>query len=471
MKHFVYSNKKMIAGGSAALALAVTACGLGGLSNPKNVGKKEYLSDADKKTEEATKTDAAKLDTDQFAEDLKNSVKFSEKDIYKDETVYVFANAKGEKNTVLVNEVLRNPEKKAELTDATDLKGIINLKGDETFTKDGDQLTWQANGADIYYQGTTDKELPVSLKATYYLDGKEVEPNTLAGASGHVKIRFDYTNTAKVTKKIAGKDEEMTVPFVALTGMLLGDNFSNITVTNGKATSEGNSNIVIGYAMPGLTESLKVDSSKFDSNITLPDYFEFEADVKDFSLDMTMTVLVDASALNMEGNLDLSEIDKLVNQLDDASNQLESGSKQLADGTSTLNSKMGEFNSGVSQLKNGIDTLNSKTGILADGVNTLNTSAAGLSSGINTLDNALNTPMSEEQKQDTYNTAYNTAKTQAAAAAKQQASDADYSAGQKAGAFGHGFYGCRKNGQGAGACERGPCGHCDAGQGGRACAA
>ena len=428
MRHFIYNNKKYIAGGSAALALAVTACSLGTIGGgTRTLDQADRLADNDKKAKEATKTDAESLDTDKFVEDLKNSVKFSEKDIYKDETVYVFADANGNKNQVLVNEVLRNPDKKAELTDATDLTGIVNLKGDETFSQDGDQLTWQANGEDIYYQGTTDKELPVTMKATYYLDGKEVSPSELGGKSGHVKMRFDYTNNTKVTKKIGGKDEEVTVPFVAVTGMILGKNFSNITVTNGKATSEGNNNIVLGYALPGLTESLHVGSSDFDSGITLPDYFELEADVDDFSLDMTMTILLDASALNMEGNLDLSEVDKLVNQLDDASNQLESGSRQLADGTETLNSKMGEFTSGVGQLKSGIDTLNSKTGVLADGVNTLNSSAAGLSAGIATLDGALNTPMTDEQKTDTYNTAYSVAKSQASEAAKKQAAEADYS--------------------------------------------
>ncbi len=42
------------------------------------------------------------------------------------------------------------------------------------------KLTWQADGSDIYYQGTTDKELPVTVKLTYYLDGKEISPEDLA---------------------------------------------------------------------------------------------------------------------------------------------------------------------------------------------------------------------------------------------------------------------------------------------------
>ena len=50
---------------------------------------------------------------------------------------------------------------------------------------------------DIYYQGNITKELPVDMKITYTLDGKTVSPEELAGQSGQVTIRFDYTNRQK----------------------------------------------------------------------------------------------------------------------------------------------------------------------------------------------------------------------------------------------------------------------------------
>lgn len=66
------------------------------------------------------------------------------------------------------------------LEDASTLKDIENVKGDETFTQSGNKVTWQADGNDIFYQGTSESELPVTQKLTYYLDGKEVTPEELA---------------------------------------------------------------------------------------------------------------------------------------------------------------------------------------------------------------------------------------------------------------------------------------------------
>ena len=65
------------------------------------------------------------------------------------------------------------------INDESDLKDIQNVKGDETFTQNGDDVQWSAGSNDIYYQGTTDKELPVGVEIKYELDGKEIAANIL----------------------------------------------------------------------------------------------------------------------------------------------------------------------------------------------------------------------------------------------------------------------------------------------------
>ena len=95
--------------------------------------------------------------------------------VYKEETVYVNADATGTIDEVTVSNWLKNSGSvSGSLTDASTLKDIKNVKGDETFKASGDTLTWNTDGEDIYYQGTTDQDLPVSVKLTYYLDGKEI---------------------------------------------------------------------------------------------------------------------------------------------------------------------------------------------------------------------------------------------------------------------------------------------------------
>lgn len=348
---------------------------------------------------ESTEKDSKKSDTkDSDAESklkdaLDDSIKFSEKEIGKEETVYVLADSTGKERKVIVSDHLINDGNKDTIEDASDLKDIENVKGDETFKQDGSKLTWQADGNDIYYQGTSTKETPVSQTITYSLDGKEVKPEELAGKSGKVTIRFDYTNNETVKTKIGGKEEEIYVPFAAISGMVLDDSFSNVKVTNGKVISDGKNNIVVGYALPGLKESLDVDDSDFDGDVSIPDYVEVTADVENFSLSTTMTVVMNATNfISKDGDADLSEVDDMLDTLTDATDQLKDGSGELADGVDTLKSKMGEFKDGVGTLKNGIkdytdgaSTLSTGIGTLKSGVDTLAGSVPTLISGVGTL--------------------------------------------------------------------------------------
>lgn len=345
---------------------------------------------------ESTEKDSKKDDSDaesKLKDALDDSIKFSEKEIGKEETVYVLADSTGKERKVIVSDHLINDENKDTIEDASTLKDIENVKGDETFKQDGSKLTWQADGNDIYYQGTSTKETPVSQTITYSLDGKEVKPEELAGKSGKVTIRFDYTNNETVKTKIDGKEEEIYVPFAAISGMVLDDSFSNVKVTNGKVISDGKNNIVVGYALPGLKESLDVDDSDFDGDVSIPDYVEVTADVENFSLSTTMTVVMNATNfISKDGDADLSEVDDMLDTLTDATDQLKDGSGELADGVDTLKSKMGEFKDGVGTLKNGIkdytdgaSTLSTGIGTLKSGVDTLAGSVPTLISGVGTL--------------------------------------------------------------------------------------
>lgn len=345
---------------------------------------------------ESTEKDSEKDDSDaesKLKDALDDSIKFSEKEIGKEETVYVLADSTGKERKVIVSDHLINDENKDTIEDASTLKDIENVKGDETFKQDGSKLTWQADGNDIYYQGTSTKETPVSQTITYSLDGKEVKPEELAGKSGKVTIRFDYTNNETVKTKIDGKEEEIYVPFAAISGMVLDDSFSNVKVTNGKVISDGKNNIVVGYALPGLKESLDVDDSDFDGDVSIPYYVEVTADVENFSLSTTMTVVMNATNfISKDGDADLSEVDDMLDTLTDATDQLKDGSGELADGVDTLKSKMGEFKDGVGTLKNGIkdytdgaSTLSTGIGTLKSGVDTLAGSVPTLISGVGTL--------------------------------------------------------------------------------------
>lgn len=343
-------------------------------------------------TAEADSTTDSSKDADDIADKLMDSVSLKDNDADKDESVYLISDANGNVNKTIVVDHLKNKDKKDTLEDASNLSDIENVKGKEKFTQSGDKLTWQAGGKDIYYQGTATEEPPVTQKVTYYLDGKEISPEDLAGKSGKVKIRFDYTNTTSYTETVNGEKQTVSVPFAAITGLVLGDGFENIEVTNGKAEVSDSSSVVLGYALPGLNDSLGIKDGDLDGDVNIPEYMEMTADVKNFSMPAAMTFVVNASDYVSTDGIDTSDLDDMINDLKDASTQLQDGSKTLAEGTdtladglSTLQSKLGTFASGVGTLQNGLKTYTDGVSTLSGGLNTLGNSTGALVSGADKL--------------------------------------------------------------------------------------
>lgn len=346
-------------------------------------------------TAEADSTTDSSKDADDIADKLMDSVSLKDNDADKDESVYLISDANGNVNKTIVVDHLKNKDKKDTLEDASNLSDIENVKGKEKFTQSGDKLTWQAGGKDIYYQGTATAEPPVTQKVTYYLDGKEISPEDLAGKSGKVKIRFDYTNTTSYTETVNGEKQTVSVPFAAITGLVLGDGFENIEVTNGKAEVSDSSSVVLGYALPGLNDSLGIKDGDLDGDVNIPEYMEMTADVKNFSMPAAMTFVVNASDYVSTDGIDTSDLDDMINDLKDASTQLQDGSKTLAEGTdtltdglSTLQSKLGTFASGVGTLKSGLKTYTDGVSTLSGGLNKLNSNVPTLSNGITTLNSS-----------------------------------------------------------------------------------
>lgn len=346
-------------------------------------------------TAEADSTTGSSKDADDIADKLMDSVSLKDNDADKDESVYLISDANGNVNKTIVVDHLKNKDKKDTLEDASNLSDIENVKGKEKFTQSGDKLTWQAGGKDIYYQGTATAEPPVTQKVTYYLDGKEISPEDLAGKSGKVKIRFDYTNTTSYTETVNGEKQTVSVPFAAITGLVLGDGFENIEVTNGKAEVSDSSSVVLGYALPGLKNSLGIKDKDLDGDVNIPEYMEMTADVENFSMPAAMTFVVNASDYVSTDGIDTSDLDDMINDLKDASTQLQDGSKTLAEGTdtlsdglSTLQSKLGTFASGVGTLKSGLKTYTDGVSTLSGGLNKLNSNVPTLSNGITTLNSS-----------------------------------------------------------------------------------
>lgn len=311
----------------------------------------------------------------------------------KTETVYVKADAEGNVQEISVETVLKNRNNGESLPDYSKLSDIKNMEGDEEFTQNEDgSILWENHGEDISYKGKSSESLPVSVKVSYYLDGEAITPDALAGKSGAVRIRFDYENHTSQRVTVNGRNMEVQTPFVLMSMLFLPlDTFSNVRVTNGKVMTGGDDQIVIGYASPGLSDSLKLESYGPTEDVTVPDYVEITADVSEFELGFTATVATPGFFADMDTE-NLEDGDELISdmgKLTDASSQLVSGTSGYLTGIKTFQAYMGEYVKGVGAVSEGSDTLASGLAVLNENKEAVQDGAETLQSGLENLNGAL----------------------------------------------------------------------------------
>ena len=318
--------------------------------------------------------------------------------VQKEETVYIFTDASGRQKSVVISDWLKNTGALGTIADRSDLENIENVKGDESFAREGRDVIWNASGHDIYYQGESTNQPPVDVRITYTLDGREVQPQELGGASGHLKMRYDYVNRAATEAEIDGKKETVYVPFGVISGCLFTDGCaSNVTVSSGKVLDEGGNVAVVGLAFPGLQDSLKLEKNqdlRFEE-LNIPQSVEIEADVENFSMEMNMSLILDDALDEVLGlfdaGSDLDQITEDVDKLETASSELAEGSEDLYEGMTELDEGAGSLDEGVKKYTEGVGKAYGGSKDLTDGASKLDTGAGELAAGAKTLHSGAST--------------------------------------------------------------------------------
>lgn len=296
----------------------------------------------------------------------------------KSETVYAVMDADGNTTDVSVSEWLKNEGKSNNLSDYSNLKNIKNTSGDEKMSRDGNKLVWAAKGKDIHYTGDYDGELPVKVKVSYYLNGTKVSADEIAGKKGNVKIRFDYD----INDSVKENGYSLTRPYAIISAVVLSnDNFTNVTVNNGKAVNDGNSTAVVGIALPGMSDNLQIDE------LDIPDHVTINAKTTNFEIDGTYTVAdsgfmndVDTTKLD-DATGQIDELESALDKLSDASKKLVDGSSKLAKGANKLADSSSQIEEGTETLKDGTESMKNGSKDLSDGADKLVTGAQDLSAG------------------------------------------------------------------------------------------
>lgn len=283
------------------------------------------------------------------------------------ERVYAVVGADGTVQSLTDNIRLENPDKLDVLTDSTMLTGIENLSGDEAFTLDGQTVTWQANGKDITYQGTSDRPLPVMPAVSAKLDGQELPVSQLKDKSGDVEL-------------VVTCDPSETLPHLAVSVILLPENgISDLTVENGTVLSLSGRQAVLGWTVSGTDAAIKLPSSftvrfkedhadlgwmmtfasadpiqkawnEIDSRLD----FDPRAELDDAV--MLLTALQKGERLpEVTGRA--NELPGKVNALNDGLVKLNSGAQALAEGAAALNAGLDTLSANSETLNNGADAI------------------------------------------------------------------------------------------------------------------
>lgn len=298
---------------------------------------------------------------------LSSCIAYGDSPAKKDESVFVTLKADGEAKDIIVSDWLHSDSPGAEIKDKSVLSDIVNIKGEEMPDYKDGYIVWKSDKNDIFYQGTVKKELPLEVKISYKLDGKDIEPNALAGKSGKVEIIAEIINKDAHKREMDGLERPLYTPFTTVIVLNLPDDiFSNVRVNQGEVFSEGSNQIAVFVGFPGMKNNFAQGSKYID----LPDSFVINADVKNFAMGPIMITatpkLPDINVFKDSGKLSqlISGIDELKaagGQLKDASTKISEGQKKVA--------------SSAKELKEGTDRLYAASGSLKDGIDRLSQGA------------------------------------------------------------------------------------------------
>lgn len=245
------------------------------------------------------------------------------------------------------------------LTDYGNYTNIRNLTDLNEMDHSGENIQFQANEGEFYYQGQLEnKPLPWDITITYLLDGKKVNPEELAGKDGELEIQIETAANEET--------DETFFEYYLLQISLTFDTekFNHIVAPEGTKANAGKNQQVTFSVLPGQEEE-----------------FIVTANVSDLEMD---PISIHAVPANM--TIDKPDLDEMTGEMDSLSEAIQ----EVSNGVSELTNGMAELNTGTAELSEGSRAYHS-------GINELNNSSAELVNGSASIRDAL-TQISESMQ-------------------------------------------------------------------------
>ena len=223
--------------------------------------------------------------------------------VLKTETVYINLDTSGKVQNISVSDWLHTDKGEVYVDDVSSLENITNVKSEVEPVSDGEKLRWHMPETDLYYQGTTDKEPPITVEINYSLDGKSISAEELAGKSGDVEINVKLINKASKEVTVSGKKHKIYLPVMVVGGMILPEGvFSGVNVKNGQSLGDGSKEIIVFTGMPGFSESFGVSDKDLGAvgGLVISDEITVTAKAENFSLSNMYFAVLPIASLNLD---------------------------------------------------------------------------------------------------------------------------------------------------------------------------
>ena len=272
----------------------------------------------------------------------------------KEEVVYAMLDASGEVTGVYVVNSFTDKD----ITDYGDYTDIRNLTTTDEISNDNGTITLHTDADKVYYQGNLETtDIPWNISITYKIDGKEYSPEEIAGMSGELELHISITqNTACDTSFWDGYALQATIT-------LDGNNCNNLVADNATIANVGSNKQLSYIILPGKETEISVT-----------------ADVADFEMD---SITINGIKLNLNLEIDDSELTDKVSEIQDAVNELNDGASALNNGAGDLNDGAAKLNRGIKAVQEGLDALNKQSSTLTNG-------SGQILNGLETIQSSLN---------------------------------------------------------------------------------
>ena len=274
----------------------------------------------------------------------------------KEEVVYVNLNNDGSVDDIHVVNIFRM-ESAGTIRDYGSYENVRNMTTEDPIDYSDDTVTIDTGAGDLYYEGSLNtKQIPWDIDIHYYLDGKELSAEELAGKSGKLKI------TLSVRENPAGSDDFFDSCALQASFTLDTKKCRNISAEDATIANVGSDKQMTYTILPGN-----------DADITIT------ADVEDFEMDAAS---INGVSLSMDIDMDESELTDKIDELMDAISQINDGASELNDGALELNTGAKSLDLGVKRIQMALGKVDAQSDNLTSASSQMKTALSALQSGL-----------------------------------------------------------------------------------------